>query len=307
MHAGDDLYTRIVGAANDIYGSHRGSRALHSKGTWCEGAFTAEPAAARLSRAFHLSGEPITALVRFSNGGGKPDAHDAARDARGIAVKLRGAGAETDLLFTTTPSFATRTPEEFLELLSLRRPDPETGKPDMEKLGAWLGDHPEAGPAIEAVLAGEPLASFAEISYFSPHAFALVSAAGERTWVRWSLVPEAGERRLSDEEARARGRDHLHEEIAERLREAPVAFELRAQLAGEGDSLEDPTATWPSEREQLAAGRLEITATIEDPEHDGHIDVFDPNRLVDGVEPSADPVLRARHHAYSVSALKRLG
>lgn len=301
----DDVHERLVDAANAIYGAHAGHRALHAKASWARGTFTADPAAARLSRAGHLSGEPIEALVRFSNASGNPQANDAARDGRGMAVKLRWQEGETDLLATTAPSFAARTPEDFLELMELRRPDPETGQPDMEKLGAWLGEHPEAGPAIQAVLMKEPLRSFATVPYFSPHAFALLDGDGERTWVRWRFEPESGEQRIPDDEARALGRDYLHDELAERLAAGSATFGFRLQVADDGDPLDDPTHSWPEERRLIDAGVLEVTELVDDPERDGHIDVFDPNRLVDGVEPSDDPILRARREAYSVSAYRR--
>jgi catalase len=301
-----DLYEKLVGAANAAFGRHRHTRALHAKGTWCEGSFTATPAAARRCRAAHLQGAPVPALIRFSNASGKPDSHDASRDGRGMAVKLRPAdGEETDILATMAPAFVARTPEDFLELLRLQRPDPETGKPDLEMLGAYLAHHPEALPAVQAVIDSEPPASFAAIAYHSPHAFKLVDADGEGTWVRYRWRPEAGERRLPDDEARARGRDYLSAELAERLREAPAAFELLFQLAAEGDPLDDPTAVWPDDRELLVAGRLEITGIVDDPEANGHIEVFDPLRIVDGIEVSDDPVLQARPLAYSVSAYAR--
>jgi catalase len=301
-----DLYERIVASADALFGGpHPGARALHAKGSWARGTFTATPKAAELSRAPHLQGEPIEALARFSNASGDPAAPDYERDGRGLGIKLRWAGAETDILATTSPTFVSRTPEDFLELMSLRRPDPETGQADMEKLGAYLAAHPEAQPAAEAVLMREPLASFATAAYFSPHAFALV-ADDERTWVRWRWVPEAGEQRLPDDEARERGPDYLHDDLAERLAQGPVSFELRFQLAEAGDPLDDPTAVWPDERELASAGHLELTQSVPDPEADGHIDVFDPMRTVDGVEPSDDPILRTRPRAYSVSAYRRL-
>jgi catalase len=300
-----DLHEQLVEAANALYGSHEGHRALHAKASWARGTFTGNAEAARLSRARHLSGEPVEALVRFSNASGDPQANDAARDGRGMAVKLRWDGGETDILTTTVPTFATRTPEEFLELLRLRRPDPETGQPDMEKLGAFLGEHPEAQPAISAVLMKEPLASFATAPYYSPHFFALVDSDDNRTWVRWRFAPDAGEQRMPDDDARALGRDYLHDELAERLSSGVIGFDFELQLAGEGDALDDPTQEWPDETTLLAAGRLEITELVDDPERDGHIDVFDPNRIVDGVELSDDPVLLARREAYSVSAYKR--
>ena len=300
-----DLYEQIIEAVHANFGSHPGKRALHAKGSWAQGEFTATPYAARLSRAPHLQGETVTALVRFSNASGDPEAHDADRDGRGMAIKLRWDGGETDILTTTSPTFVSRTPEEFLELMLLRRPDPATGQPDMEKLGAYFAEHPESVPAVQAVLMKEPIASFATAEYFSPHAFGLVDAVGNRTWVRYHLRPEAGEQRLGDDEAKALGRDYLHEEIAERLGAGNVAFDLRLQLAGPDDPLGDPTAVWAQDAELVEAGRLELTAIADDPERDGHIDVFDPTRVVDGIDLPDDPILHARPKAYSVSAYRR--
>ncbi|MGH2950620.1 MAG: catalase, partial [Solirubrobacterales bacterium] len=151
----------------------------------------------------------------------------------------------------------------------------------------------------------EPPASFATITYHSPHAFGLVDAGGNTTWVRYSWRPEAGEQTIADDEARARGRDHLGAELAERLRGGTAGFELLLRLAGPDDSLTDPTEVWPDERETVVAGRLELTEVIDDPETGGHIDVFDPTRIADGIELSDDPVLHARPKAYSVSAYRR--
>jgi catalase len=303
-----DLYEQLVEAMHGIYGAHPGRRALHAKGTWSEGTFTATPDAAKLSRATFLQGQPVTALVRFSNGSGDPESHDAQREVRGMAVKLRpDSGDENDILATTAVAHATRTPEDFLEFLRLRRPDPETGQPDMEKLGAFLGEHPEAQPAIQSVIGLEPPASFATLTYYSPHSFKLVDGDGNGTWVRYRWRPVAGEARIPDDEARERGRDYLSDELAERLRGGTVGFDLLLQLAGDDDPIDDPSAVWPDERELLVGGRLEINQLVDDPEGGGHIEVFDPMRLADGVEPSDDPVLHARPKAYSVSAYERLG
>jgi catalase len=308
MASGGDVYEQLVEAANAIYGSHPHRRALHAKGTWCEGSFSATPEAGKLCRAVHLQGAAVAALIRFSNGSGDPESHDAGREARGMAVKLRPEnGDETDILATSNPAFVTRTPEEFLELLRLRRPDPETGQPDMEKLGAFLAAHPESQPAIQATIGSEPPASFAQLGYRSPHTFKLVDAAGAGTWVRYRWRPEAGEAQIPDDEARELGRDYLRSELAERLRGGPAGFELLLQIPADDDPLDDPTAIWPDDRDLVVAGRLEVTGIVDDPESEGHIDVFDPGRIVDGIELSDDPVLHARSRAYSVSAYRRLG
>lgn len=304
-----DLYEQIVAAADGIYGGPReGVRALHAKGAWCEGTFTATPAASELSRAFVFSGDPIPALIRFSNGPGDPDAADFEREARGFAVKLRGAnGEEHDILSTSSPAFLARTPEDFLELLSARRPDPQTGQPDFEKLGAYLAAHPEAQTAVQGTVGVGPLASFATAEFCSPHTFFYVGSDGDRRPARTRWVPDAGEQRLSDDDAQARGRDYLYEDLAERLAGGTIGYRLAFQIPADDDPLDDPTARWPDDRELIDAGHIELTAMVDDPEHDDHIDVFDPLRLADGVEASEDPILHARRRAYSVSAYRRWG
>ena len=192
-------------------------------------------------------------------------------------------------------------------MLRLRVPDPETGQPDMEKLGAYLGEHPEMQTAIESILGVGPPASFATLLYYSPHSFKLVDGDGGETWIRFRWRPEAGEHHLEDDKARAKGRDYLREELAERLEEGPVRFDLLFQLAGEGDPIDDATAVWPDDREFVEAGRLEVTAIVDDPERDGGGPVvFDPTRVIDGVELSDDPILHARSRAYSVSIDRRV-
>jgi catalase len=226
-------------------------------------------------------------------------------------VKLRpngpGGEGETDILGVTTTVFVARNPDDFLDLLEARKPDPETGQPDMERLGAYLGAHPEAQTSIQETLGSDPPASFATSAFYSPHSFKLVDGAGNETWIRFRWRPEAGEHRIPDDEARALGRSYLVEELTSRLADGPAAFDLVLQVAGEDDPIDDPTAAWPAERELLSAGRLEITRLIDDPEQGEHIEVFDPTRIGDGIELSGDPILRARPGAYSVSAYHRLG
>jgi len=305
--ADPELDEQLVAAANAIYGSHPGRRALHAKGIYCEGTFTGSPEAAGLSRARHLGGEPAPALIRYSIGGGKPDVHDGVREARGMAVKLhRGDEGEIDLLGVTTPVFVTRTSEDFLELLRLREPDPETGEPDMEKIGAFLGEHPESLPAIQATLAKPPPASYAQLTYNSIHAFKLVDDAGDGTWIRYRWVPEAGEAGLSDDDAQGRDADYLRSELEERLGDGPALFDLVLSLAEDGDPIDDPTAAWPEERSTVNAGRLEVERLVDDPEGPGEIHVFDPTRVPDGIELPDDPILHMRRKAYSVSAYARL-
>jgi catalase len=305
--ASDALIEEIVDTAHEVFGRHPGARALHSKGFFCEGTFRATAEAAKLCRAAHLQGEEVPVMVRFSNASGNPEVHDGQREGRGIAVRFRSTGGETDLLCVTTPTFLARNAEDFLALMQARVPDPETGQPDLEKVGAYLQAHPEAMPAVQATIGLEPPASFAQLTFNSLHAFRLLDGDGNGTWVRYQLAPVAGEKRIPDEEAMAKPADYLRAELAERLASAPAAFELILILAEEGDPTADPTAAWPEDRRRVSAGRLELTALIADPEQGGEIVVLDPTRVIDGIELPDDPILDARTRAYSISAERRAG
>lgn len=304
-----ELEEQIVDAIQDITGRHDGYRAVHAKGTLCAATFRPAERAKEVCRAAHFQDGAVRAHVRFSNGSGNPHARDAAQDGRGVGVKLYlPDGTTTDIAGISRRQFFVRTPEDFLEFTRARKPDPETGQPDMEKLGAFLGAHPEAGPAVQEQLAARPPVSYATTEFNGLHSFRYTAPDGTQRWVRWHLEPEAGVAVIEDdEEAAARDRDYLQAEIAERLAGGPVVFDLFVAVAQEGDPIDDPTQAWPDERETIELGRLELTGIADDRERDGDVLVMDPARVTDGIELSADPILNARGDVYAESVFRRSG
>ena len=92
---------------------------------------------------------------------------------------------------------------------------------------------------------------------------------------------------------------------ARRLAEGPAGFSLHVQLAEAGDPTYDSTRSWPSDRSEIVAGRLEVTAPVDDPLAGCERAIFDPTRVTAGIECSNDPVLNFRARAYSVSYERR--
>jgi catalase len=303
------MWEEIVDALEAVNGGpHPGFRAVHAKGTVCKGTFTPTPEAKMLSRAAHLQGDPVEATVRFSNASGDPHTSDVNPIAgRGMAVKFHLPGGEaTDIVSVPLVVFLARTPEDFLALTRARIPDPETGQPDPEKLGAYLADHPEFGLALQKGLPKlAPTTSFATSDYRALHAFCLVDADGGAHWGRYTWEPEEGPEYLTEEQQQAASRSYLQEEIRERLAEGIAPFTLEFTLADEGDPLDDPTAEWEGEHEVVELGELEVIEVVEEAETPESPLIFDPMRLTDGIEPSADPILAARPKAYSVSIERR--
>jgi catalase len=297
--AADTTPSDAIGAANEAFGRHPGSRALHAKGTLLTGTFIATPEGARLTRAAHMQGQPVRATVRVSNGSGDPDAADYAPDVRGLAAKLYlPDGSRTDIVAQSAPRFPVHTPEAFVELLRAQ------GAP--WKLPLFLARHPGVIGTLPAnVPALRPPASYATCTYYGVHAFRFLDSGGGSRYVRYTLVPEAGEQRLGPREARRRGRDYLQDEIRRRVTGGPVRFALELQLAAPSDAVDDPASSWPRDRPRVRAGTLELTGLETERETAGDVLVFDPTRVVDGIELSDDPVLRFRTAAYAESVARR--
>jgi catalase len=282
------------------YGAHDGHRALHAKGVLCRGTFTPTPRAAELTRAAHMQAA-VPATVRLSNGGGDPTVPDYAPDVRGLALTFHlPDGSRTDILSQTIPFFVFKDQEGFFDALRASTPS-ASSLVQVPLLAVRNPRLVRTLPQNAKAMLSLP-ASFASRPYFPFHAVRWIDAGGGERWVRYTWRPTVSEPDISRSEGKRRGRDYLFDELRERLAREPVQMELEVQIAGEGDDPHDPSAQWPSERERVMVGTLEITAI--DPEADDGI-VFDPMRLTDGIEPSDDPVLRYRPAVYTLSHERR--
>ena len=290
---------QTIDTVNQVFGRHPGHRALHATGLLFRGTFRATPEAAGLTRAAHMQGDEVPATFRISNGAGDPGHPDYAPEPRGLAVKMYlPDGTRTDIVAATAPLFPVRDPGAFADLVKAQAAP--------WRMPLFLLQHPEALRVFPtAVPTLRPPASYASIPYYAIHAFKWVDAQGGERHVRYTLAPEAPVAHLSPREAKRRGRDYLQRDIQERVAKGPVSFRLELQVAEPGDPVDDPTRAWPKSRRTLLAGRFEITAPETERERDGDILVFDPTRVVDGIELSGDPVLRFRAEAYGESVARR--
>jgi catalase len=251
-----------------------------------------------------MQGQPVPALIRFSNGSGRPNQPDFLPQVRGMAVKFSlPDGSRTDISAQTARLFTSRTVEGFLEFVQAAEPSLAS----FWRLPRFVVRHAEFLRTLppNAVTLKLP-ASYGSCGYHALHAFQWLDANGGSRYVRYHWLPEAGEAYLSPRAARRLDRDYLTKELTKRLDHDPVRFQLQVQVAGPKDSTTDPSAPWNS-KEKVTVGTLDVTGLETERETGGDIVVFDPMRITDGIAPSDDPILHFRTHAYSVSVEQRSG
>ncbi len=82
-------------------------------------------------------------------------------------------------------------------------------------------------------------------------------------------------------------------------------MQLWVQIAADGDIVDDATEHWPAERPQVLLGVLTLTTLVPNDDAEGARIIFDPIPRVDGIEPSADPLLEARADVYVMTGKRR--
>lgn len=303
---------RIVALANDLlqqfdqlFGLHSGYRAAHAKGVLLSGTFSAAPGAQQLTKAPHAVRPSTPVTVRFSNSTGIPQIPDSAPEAnpRGLAIRFNLAEhVHTDIVSHSTDAFPTRDGRQFLEFLkSVAASGPDVPSP--KPVEVFLGSHPSA---LAFVQAPKPFpSSFARETYFGVTAFAFSNAAGQKRFGRYRIIPEKGNDYLSDDQVAKLAPDYHFDEIAQRLSDQPARFKILVQIAGEGDVVDDATQHWPESRELFELGAIELTDIVPDNIAQQQHIIFDPIPRVDGIEPSADPLLELRAAIYLLSGRRR--
>jgi len=221
---------------------------------------------------------------------------------RGMAVKFAlPDGTKTDLVVLSFNGFPVANAEEFRDfLLAVAASGPDAPKPT--ELENFLAGHPAAKAFVETPK--PPPVSYGTLPYFGINAFKFTNAKGTSTHARYQLQPVAGAKYLSTEQLARMGPEYLTEEIRERVRRGPVKFTLLAQVAEQGDTIDNPTIVWPDTRKKVELGTITITKAVADSQAAEKKLLFVPGALVPGIEP-ADPMIAARSAAYIVSLSRR--
>jgi catalase len=299
---------QVVTAIEGTFGVTPGERRNHTKGTCALGEFVGLPEAAAYSKSTLFSGMHIPVTARFSLSGGNPKAPDTTKSARGMAMEFKLAdGGLQHMTMLNTPMFGAMEPKTFLDMMVATKPDPATGKPDPEKIKAFKATHPDNLAQATYLAANNPPTSYASSEFFGVHTFKFINTINKTTMVRWRFVPQDGVKRLTDDELRAAPANFLEQALIERTAQGPVRWDMLVAIGEPGDSVDNPTVSWPTGRKEFKAGTLTIASASTQKGAGCEKINFDPLVMADGIAPTNDPILLFRSPAYAFSFAKRLG
>lgn len=295
----------LLQAFDAVFGLHPGFRPAHAKGILLKGTFTPSPSAAALTRAPHMNRPATPVMVRYSDSTGLPSIPDNDPNASpsGCAIRFYLADrVHTDIISHSANGFPVRTGQEFLEFFrALAASDPSklSGSP-LEK---FLASHPKALAFVQ--LPKPAPSSFAREVFYGITALRFTNKDGQSRYGRFRIVPAAGVDHLSAAAVAAKSANYLFDELAERIAKGPITLQIVAQLANEGDVINDATEQWPEDRTRLDLGAVTLTGTVPNDAHEQQWTIFDPIPRVDGIDPSDDPLLELRAALYLLSGRRR--
>ncbi|MFF0516789.1 catalase family peroxidase [Streptomyces sp. NPDC004250] len=297
---------RLADGFETVFGKHPGFRRNHAKGVSVTGEFVSGGAGAAVSQAAVFENDRRTPVTgRFSLSGGGPDAADATKTVRGLALRFDlPDGEQWRTAMVNLPVFQDRTPQGFYDRMLAFKALPHTGQPDPEKKAAFLAEHPETVRAMELAKKHPPTSGFADSTFNGLNAFHFTNSSGGSVPVRWSMVP------LQTVRAPAKGpigRNELFERLISAFDSGPLRWRLVLTIAGPEDPLDDATLPWPDSRRKLDAGVLTLTSVHTEVSGNARDINFDPTVLPRGITVSDDPLLSARAAVYAQSFARRTG
>jgi len=300
------LFESAVDALNALFGSHPGFRAVHAKGVLCEGTFTPSTDAASLSRAPHFQ-TTVPVTVRFSDFTGIPNIPDTDPNAnpRGLAIRFHlPNGSDADIVAHSFNGFPVGNVEEFvgfLHAVAATKPDSPTPTP----IEVFLSTRPNALKFAMGTMSMPVPTSFSALSYFAINAFKFTNSDGVMRHARYQIHPATNAAPTTAAGTFQRSPDFLFDELRDRLSKGSFEFKLVAQLAQDGDPIDNGSVTWPDDRPQIELGTIKLSSVMADSDAAQRRLIFDPVHLADGIELSTDPLPAARSAVYSISYARR--
>jgi catalase len=296
-------------------------RRMHAKGSGAYGTFTVTNDITRYTRAkiFSQIGKKTDLFARFTTVAGERGAADAERDIRGFAVKFYTDEGNWDMVGNNTPVFFLRDPLKFPDLNHAVKRDPRTNMRSAKNNWDFWTSLPEALHQVTIVMSDRGIpATYRHMHGFGSHTFSLISARGERHWVKFHFKSMQGIANLTDAQAEAivgKDRESHQRDLYESLEKGDYPrWRLSVQIMPEKDASKVPynpfdlTKVWPHKDYPLIeVGIMELSRNPENFFAEVEQSAFNPANVVPGIGFSPDKMLQGRLFSYGDAQRYRLG
>ena len=294
-------------------------RVVHARGVGAHGEFVSYGDLSKLTKAkvFAAKDKKTPVFLRFStvvHPGGSPEQ---LRDPRGFAVKFYTEDGNWDLVGNNLPVFFIRDAIKFPDMVHAFKPSPVTNQQEPQRVFDFFSNIPEGTHMLTFLYSdqGTP-ASLRMMDGFGVHAFKMVNAEGQVTYVKFNWRSMQGLKRFTADEAAAdsaRNHSGLTEDLYESIKKGEFpSWELCVQTMKpeDLDKLDfnplDDTKVWPG-IEEVKVGKLTLNRVPDNFFQFTEQAAFAPGMVVPGIEPSEDKMLQGRLFSYPDTQRYRVG
>lgn len=293
-------------------------RVVHARGTGVHGEFKASKDISDLTQAaVFKKGEVTPVFVRFSTVIHSKGSPETLRDPRGFATKFYTSEGNWDLVGNNLPVFFIRDAIKFPDMVHSLKPSPVTNQQDPNRFFDFFSHLPEATHMLTWVYSdyGTP-ANLRHMDGFGVHAYKLIDAEGDVTYVKFHWKSRQGIKNLTTEEAsaiQAKDFSHATRDMYQAIADGNFPqwdLYIKVLKPSELDDFDynplDATKMWLDIKE-TKVGTMTLNRTPDNFFQETEQAAFAPANLVPGIEPSEDRLLQGRVFAYSDTQMYRLG
>jgi catalase len=295
-------------------------RVVHAKGSAAYGKLTITHDVSAHTKAAALQpGAESQVLLRFSTVAGERGAADAERDVRGFALKVYTDDGNWDLVGNNTPVFFVRDPLKFPDFIHTQKRHPTTNLRSPTAMWDFWSLSPESLHQVTILFSDRGLPQgYRHMHGFGSHTYSLISAAGERVWVKFHFKSMQGVRNWTNAEGDAviaGDRESAQRDLFEAIEAGDFPrwrFCIQVMSEAEADQLAfnpfDLTKVWPhADFPLIEVGTLELNRNPDNYFAEVEQASFSPSNIVPGIGFSPDKMLQARIFAYADAHRYRIG
>ncbi|MGE8175494.1 catalase [Pseudomonas fluorescens] len=296
-------------------------RRVHAKGSGAYGTFTVTRDITQYTSAklFASVGKQTPTFLRFSTVGGERGSADTERDPRGFALKFYTEEGNWDIVGNNTPVFFIRDPLKFPDFIHTQKRLPQSNLKSAQMMWDFWSHSPEALHQVTILFSDRGIPDgYRHMHGFGSHTYSLISAKGERHWVKWHYKTQQGIKNLAPAEAaRLAGTDpdYAQRDLFGAIERGDfpkwrvcIQIMTEAQAAAHYENPFDVTKTWSQKEFPLIeVGELELNRNPQNYFAEVEQATFGPSNMVPGVGLSPDRMLQGRVFAYADAHRYRVG